>query len=297
MKRSGPGRIKATVIKVNSLSQWSRTLAVLFIGCCLAGPGRAQPAPAALAAAAEQEVRYLTSQLRDDPQQAKIWHARGLARLKLADAAGAGADFSEAIRLAPFNAEFRTSRARLGCAEAHWAEAIADATDGLANDTNRADLYVLRALARRSLGLLDLAVADCNQALALKPNNPEALVERAWAGSLQTNWTGVLDDATAANRLAPDRLDAVVLQGIARRERHEWPEAVERFTEAIRLDGTSLLAYFNRGRAETEMGSWVPAFNDLSAAIRLNPGLAEAYVQRGRVRTEQGDFAGAINDL
>ena len=68
----------------------------------------------------EKEIRDATTYLRSAPTKASLWHTRGQARLKLNDPVGALADFSEAIRLAPFEAEFRLSRARLYASQAQW---------------------------------------------------------------------------------------------------------------------------------------------------------------------------------
>src|SRR5665213_602195 len=246
---------------------------------------------------AEQEVRDQTIALRSNPQKAILWYIRGGARLKLSDPVGALADFSEAIRLAPFDAGFRLTRAQLFATQERWPEVVADTIDGLSADPGRVDLLVLRAHARRSMGALDLALSDCNKALVFSATNIAVLSERAWVYSFQSDWGKTLDDATSIVKLAPNQTDAVMLQGIARRERHEWPEAIDRFSEVIRLEPKSAVAWLNRGRAQAEKQMWNDASNDLCKAIELDPGMAAAYEQRGRVRTENGDLDGAVADL
>ena len=141
-------------------------------------------------ATAETEVRELTVSLRNVPQKASLWRARGEARLKMSDPVGALADFSEAIRLAPFEPEYRLSRAKLLAAQGRWAEVVADATDGLAADPKGIELLVLRAHARRSLGLLDLALSDCNSALAVLPNSVDALLDAPGCIRIRPTWPG-----------------------------------------------------------------------------------------------------------
>src|SRR5947207_10241044 len=88
-------------------------------------------------------VKDLTKQLAAAPQDASLWHKRAKARLAFEDPVGAAVDASEAIRLAPFVADYRVTRAQLLAVAGRWAEVVADATDGLASGDPRADLFVL----------------------------------------------------------------------------------------------------------------------------------------------------------
>ncbi len=283
-------------------SRFSSLVAILLSNTCPAVTKAGESANVAegsqiILAGAETAVGELTVGLRKTPQNASLWHERGQARLKLSDQIGALADFSEAIRLAPFVAEYRSSRAQLLGLQGRWPEVIADTTDGIAADPKRVDLALLRSRARRSLGLLDLALSDCNRVLGLSATNVEALLERAWVYSFQTNWTKALGDTTTAVSLAPGRVDVVLLQGIAHRERREWPEAIDCFGKVIQLAPTNALAYLNRGRAQMEQTSLDDAMTDLNKAISLDSRFAEAYLERGRLRTARGDFARAVEDL
>src|SRR2546421_545634 len=84
--------------------------------------------------------------------------------------------------------------AQLLASQSRWPEVVADATDGIGADSSRADLYLLRARARRMLGDPERAVADATKGLALGAN-AELLVERAWAHAVKGDWDSVATDA------------------------------------------------------------------------------------------------------
>ena len=67
----------------------------------------------------------VTTRLAATPTVAGLWHQRAQLRLEHGDRVGALADVSEAIRLAPFDPEPRTVRARLLLVAGRSAEALA----------------------------------------------------------------------------------------------------------------------------------------------------------------------------
>ena len=165
---------------------------------------------------AEKIIREVTEKLRAAPQKADLWHARAKARMEMDDPLGAISDASEAVRLAPFEPDYRFTRASLLVAQARWAEVVADATDGLPANPNRADLLLYPAQARRNMGKHELALMDCNRALGAGVT-ADALVERAWVFAMKGDWAKTLEDATNATKAKPNWMPAVLLQGVARR--------------------------------------------------------------------------------
>ncbi|MBX3471702.1 MAG: hypothetical protein KF878_33015, partial [Planctomycetes bacterium] len=199
------------------------TLAGALALLTLPAPVRAQDLDARLVA--------LTARLSAARSDAGLWHERALLRLELGDRVGALADVSEAVRLDPFAPDPRALRALLLLAADRPAEALADATDGLARGP-RADLYLLRARARRALDDLERALADADRALELAPS-AAARLERAWIRALRGEWPQVLEDAGDAARAEPRSVEPLLLLGIAHRERGEWEAAAARFGAAL----------------------------------------------------------------
>src|SRR5262245_27886564 len=79
----------------------------------------ALPCPA-LQDAAEKRIQELTAQLKAAPQKHELWHARAKARVDFRDPLGALGDAAEAIRLAPFEPEYRALRATLFAGQGRW---------------------------------------------------------------------------------------------------------------------------------------------------------------------------------
>jgi tetratricopeptide (TPR) repeat protein len=89
----------------------------------------------------------------------------------------AEAAFSEALKLAPRDADLWIDRARARALTRNWRGAEADLSAALKLGV-RADIYLLRSTARRALNRLPAARADIDSALFLSPRYAEALVER-----------------------------------------------------------------------------------------------------------------------
>jgi tetratricopeptide (TPR) repeat protein len=115
------------------------------------------------------------------PVRARIFDQAGNAWLLARDARSADIAFSEALKLAPRDADTWTDRARARAMLRNWAGAEADLTASLAI-AKRAETYLLRAAARRNLDRLADARRDVDWAVYLNPRYAEALVER---GSLK----------------------------------------------------------------------------------------------------------------
>ena len=158
----------------------------------------ARGAPQSAAESLDEQLSAQTTALKVQPQNAALWHARGQTRLKLHDPSGAVGDFTEAIRLDPFKADFRLSRAGLLAAQADWPGVVADVTSGLAVAPAQVDLLVLRARARWNLGQLDEALGDADKAVVLDAGNMPARSVRAWVYLLKQDWTKAAEDAALA---------------------------------------------------------------------------------------------------
>jgi tetratricopeptide (TPR) repeat protein len=248
-------------------------------------------------AAAETELLKVTQNLKAMPLNGTLWYARGQLRLQLLDPVGALGDFSESIRLDPFNVDSRVSRGRLWAAQNRWLDVVADTTAGLAVEAHQVELLILRARARRFLGMNEAASADCDRAAEAAPQNPEIRMERAWVSLAQGNWARVLEDAGEATRALPDRLDGLMLQGIAHRELREWAPAVECFDRVIEKDPKNPVAFFNRARAQLELHQQAQALGDLDRTLEIDPTFGDAYLRRGTARLGGKDPAAALGDF
>jgi tetratricopeptide (TPR) repeat protein len=128
----------------------------------------------------------------------------GNAWLLAGDAAKAETALSSALAHAPKDEDILSDRARERGTAKNWTGAVEDLTAVLAEDPDRADIYVLRASALHAQGKRSEARADIAHALDIYPNYPEALVERG-AMRLETgDRAGARADWREAARAGPE---------------------------------------------------------------------------------------------
>jgi tetratricopeptide (TPR) repeat protein len=138
------------------------------------------------------------------PLRAELFDQAGNAWLLADSAAKAEEAFSSALVLSPKNEDILFDRARARGAAKDWTGAIEDLTAVLAADSDRADVYVLRASALHAQGKTERARADVARALSIYPAYPEALVERGTMRFETGDRTGARADWQEAAREAPD---------------------------------------------------------------------------------------------
>ena len=156
-------------------------------------------------------------------------------------AAGEARDFqatvrllTEAIQLAPRNAEAYHNRGLAYNALQRWPEAVADFTQALDLDLD-ASSYGGRGYAHYGLGNVEAARRDWEEAVRMAPDDPTALRNLGWLYV----------------------------------EQHRYREAVDLLTRAIARDPLLAAAYANRARAYQAIGDAKRAFDDMQQARAL----------------------------
>jgi tetratricopeptide (TPR) repeat protein len=189
----------------------------------------------------------------------------GIARVQQGDAAGALADFRQAVRLWP------------DCAEA-W---------------NNCGL-VLHLLQRSQE-----AVADFDRALSIRPDYPEALLNLAGRQALG-DLAGARADFDQALSCADSGLRFSVLQkrGLLRQAQGDLAGALEDLDAALHINPGDPGTLLKRGEVRQEAGDLSGALADCDRALELAPPeqRAFAYHCRGGVRVLLRDFPGAGAD-
>jgi len=148
----------------------------------------------------------------DDAAQSNKFKQRGLDYLIKRDFARAIAEFTEAIRLDPKDAELFYYR---GNAQSDPDRAIADYDEAIRLNpkydlafSNRASSYVAK-------GEYDRAIQDYDEALRLDPRNPVKLWKRAAAYQIKGDYDRAIEDWDQVIRLNPGNQDAVENRALA----------------------------------------------------------------------------------
>ena len=222
---------------------------------------------------------------------------RGLANYRSGDVARAVADFSEATRLAPQDAEAWNNLGMMRQTRGDLDGAIANYDKAIALDPNAWSVHVNRGNALRLKRDPAGAIAAYDRALALKADLGSALVGRGSALRLLGYADRALADYEEATHVAPDNASAWLDRGAVLMQKGSIAEAIASFDKTIALNPQSVEAYNNRGAAQSQNGDFARAAADLDNALRLGPNSEEAYGNRAFVRLALGDFAGAAADF
>lgn len=128
---------------------------------------------------------------------------RGTQRQEAGDLAGAVADFTAAIELAPGELAPRFNRGNALALSGDLEGAFSDYTEALRISPEFAPAHQRRGLTRQRMGDLEGAMRDHDAALRLDPNDPLAHGERAALCAMIGDFDGAVADAERALELAP----------------------------------------------------------------------------------------------
>jgi tetratricopeptide (TPR) repeat protein len=176
----------------------------------------------------EMKISYYTEAIGQNPDYARAYVSRGLARSERGDLDGALAEYSAAIRLKP----------------------------------DYANAYNKRGNVRIKKGDLDGALADYTEAIRLKPGYAAAYNNRGNVRQARGDVGGALADFTEAIRLAPYDADPYYSRGIIRRDKGELEGALADYKKYLDLGG----GVRDDGQAQVE--SWICGLQEKLKTVR-----------------------------
>jgi Flp pilus assembly protein TadD len=196
-----------------------------------------------------------------DPKDARAWHNRGTAYLRLGRPEKALADCSKAIELDPNYARAWVSRGEAYLGLGQPAKALADYSKAIDLDPKYVRAWQIRGLTHLNLGQGDKALADWSKALELDPKNA-------------ITWN---NRGTAYLRLG------------------QTDKALADYSKAIELDPKLASAWANRGNALFHQGKYAEAEPEYREALRLRPDYPVAIRDLAQVLRRQGKPAAAAH--
>ena len=211
-----------------------------------------------------------------NPQSAKDYYARGLARFEQDDFQGAIENYTQALRLDP---NFSNAYSKRGAARLLL---IGDTISEFSLAKNR--------------GAIQEVLNDLNQALRLNANDAFAYSVRGYILYSLNEEQQAMEDANQALRLDPNEADGYNLRGILRWDLDDYQGAISDFNQAIRFNAKLYYAYANRSLVRSKLKDYQGALEDANQAIRIKPNSALPYVARASVRLQKEDYQGALED-
>jgi tetratricopeptide (TPR) repeat protein len=209
-------------IRLDPKSPAIRTRAILYLS--IQQPERALP--------------DLDRAIANDGSDDVAWADRGVAKSRLGDLAGAIADCTRAIELAPT----------------------------VANRINRGNAYA-------TLHSDDEALADFDMALQAEPRNLPALLGRANANYASKRLTASLDDYSRVIDADPHSAMAYFKRGNVHLDLKAFDSAFSDYSQSLKLDANQPAVLLNRSIAAARLGHRSDAANDQRRALQLDPAI------------------------
>ena len=156
-------------------------------------------------------------------------------------------------------------------------QAFADYTEAIRLDPANADAFNNRGVVHANRGELREAMADYTQAIEIDPVHTQAYYNRALAHSRLLEFGEAIADFSQAIELGRTEAQVYLDRGNAYYDASNFKAARDDFTQAITLDQTNEYAYRNRGLTYHSLGEFEKAIADFKQAIALNPDFAAAY--------------------
>jgi tetratricopeptide (TPR) repeat protein len=249
----------------------------MLLAFCLAGPASADDIATCLKAAGDDATIAACTRLlnRRDAVRDAILDKRGQAHFNKGEYDQAMADFEQAVRFNPKNADHYVNRGFTYDKKGDYARAIADYDTALKLNPNQAT-----ARENRTTALAHAAQPDADKCRAGVDDDAIAA-----CGRLLNFSGGVVRDAVYRTR------------GSAYFSRGEYDLAIADFGQAINGDPKNAGHYSNRGAAYFQKGEYDRAIADYGEAIRLDPKLVTAYNGRGMAYIHRDEYDRAIPDI
>jgi serine/threonine-protein kinase len=230
--------------------------------------------------------------LREHPDDATGWAAKGYVDLRAGKPTEAEADFTRAITLDPSDAKARANRGIMRKRLGRLADAYADLTAALRLDPSDVDALAELAQVYQSVDRRDDARPLIERIAKLRPNNPEIwldLSEVQPPAEALASVTRALTMAPTLPRAHVRRCE--VLSAAASKD------ALAACDDAVKIAPTAAWAWMSRGLARYQIANDRGGLADMDQAIKLQPRSSQLYINRSISRSHAGMTAEARADL
>jgi tetratricopeptide (TPR) repeat protein len=174
--------------------------------------------------------------------------------------------------------------------------AIARFSDAIRLAPEDAEAWSKRGEAYARAGNHDRALADCNRAVKLAPNSSDAHRRCGDVYFIAKDFKGAIDSYDAAIKLDPRNAYAFASRGSSYGHLDQDDRAITDYDRALTLDPSLSSTYASRGNAWLRKGDFNRAWDDFNRAVQADPKNAYAYLSRGYAAASRYAFDDAIAD-
>ena len=248
-------------------------------------------------------IQACTTLIRRSPRDALAFMNRGNAYSKKEDDARAHEDYSEVIKLKPRYAWAAKAYQTLGrdkWLDGEYDDAIADYNEAIRLDPSNADAHRGRGNAYYSKGEYDRAISDYNEAIRLNPADPHAHSWRGGAYRRKLDYDRAIADYSEAIRLNPSAGHAYTERAETYAQKGDYDRAITDYGEAIRIFKRAFWVgrvIIERGRLYAKKRDYDHAIADAIAAIGKSATNSRWYHLRGEAYRATQQYDQAIADF
>ena len=187
-------------------------------------------------------------------------------------------NYTKAIELNPYNAQYYYYRGLAYKAKARFPLAIEDFSKAISYQANYPIAYVNRGSSYYEMGQQDAAIADFTQAISLDPRDAVTFFRRAVSYQKKGENDKALADYQEAIRLSPRYVSALNNRGLIYLRKGENDKALADFNEALKFNPKYVLGYKNRAVVYDRLGDKDRADDDRNKVKELDPkGLVRGF--------------------
>ncbi|MFN5538450.1 MAG: tetratricopeptide repeat protein [Candidatus Melainabacteria bacterium] len=200
----------------------------------------------------QSAIDNFTKAIEIDPDSARAYLQRGVAKRKTNDYSGAIVDYGQAIEI----------------------------------DPDLYEAYVNRGVAKSLLFDYKGAIKDYSSALNIKPNSKSALLNRANGKEKIDDNLGAIDDLTQIIEISQTPIaKAYFRRGLIFYKLDKYNEALQDLQTALSIEQENPDALYNIALVEVKLGYWDKALNKAikSKEIYKSQGLLEKYQQSDKL--------------
>jgi len=168
-----------------------------------------------------------------------------------------------------------------------YEKAIFDFTQAIRLDPYNAYTYKERSDVYSAIGDINKVIADYTQAIKLAPNDEFYYSMRGWAYRINGDFDLAISDYTKAIRLDPNSDLNYAGRGDAYFKKGDFNRAIADFSQAISLVPYSL-NYDRRGEAYMQIGNYTRAIVDFENALKTAPNDIKIRQKLDEARRRQG---------
>lgn len=242
-------------------------------------------------------ITYFNQAIQLEPNSYFAYYLRGISKFNLADVTGAEMDFSTAINLLPYYAEFFHNRANSRSILFRYEEAFEDYARALKIDSTDASIYFSRAKTFMNLKKYDDAIKDCDKAISLKYNHESIYILRGGARAGGKYYEEAIEDLNLVLDYDSEYISGYIQRGKVWMELGKLDTAIMDFNYVLELDSNNALAYFNRALVNMKKSDHLAALEDLNQVLIISPRNSYAIFNKAIVKINLEDKRGAIAEL